>query len=458
MFSPEIYHKRRMTLTRILGKGLVFLPGNSDSPMNYGANIYPFRQDSTFLYYLGLRRPGLAALINTETGETYLFGEETSLEDTIWSGYQLTLGEMAVKSGIEKVNSITNLPEFLNLKSGQKLHFLPQYRAQNQQQLVELLKLTHEDVEKNVSRILIHAVVSQRAIKSSLEIKEIESALEVTSRMHLKAMKMSKAGLAEREIAGIIEGIALAQGRRQAYPIIFTRHGEILHNQSYNNILRSGDLVLMDAGAESYHGYASDITRTFPVDGKFSLKQREIYEIVLDMQAKAITLCSPGIPFVDIHLAASRIAVSGLKKLGLMQGDVDDAVVHGAHALFFPHGLGHMLGLDVHDMESFGEDYIGYNDSFKRNRQFGLNNLRLAKPLEAGNVITVEPGLYFIPSLIKIWKRKHKLAEFINYSKLDKYLDFGGIRIEDNITILKRGCRILGKPIPKTLKAVEEAN
>ncbi|MEE8437392.1 MAG: aminopeptidase P family protein, partial [Candidatus Neomarinimicrobiota bacterium] len=449
---------RRKVLAGTLGKGLVLLPGNFDSPLNYGANIYPFRQDSTFLYYLGLKQPGLAAVINTETGKTLLFGKEASIEDTIWSGYQLTLGEMAVKSGIDGVKSLTNLPESLNLKSGQKLHFLPQYRAKNLQQLSELLNLTPADVEKNSSRKLIEAVVSQRAIKSSLEIKEIESALEVTSGMHLKAMKITEAGLAEREIAGIIEGFALALGRRQAYPIIFTKHGEILHNKSYHNILMTGDLVLMDAGAESSQGYASDITRTFPVNGKFSLKQREIYELVLEMQEKAIGLCSPGIPFLDIHLAAARIAVSGLKELGLMRGDADEAVARGAHALFFPHGLGHMLGLDVHDMENFGEDHIGYNDSFKRNRQFGLNNLRLAKPLEEGNVITVEPGLYFIPSLIKIWKQKHKLAEFINYSKLEKYLDFGGIRIEDNITILNQGCRVLGKPIPKTVDAVEEAS
>jgi len=457
MFKAEIYIERRKTLSKSVGHGLVLLLGNHDSALNYKANIYPFRQDSTFLYYVGLRRPDLAAVINAESGECILFGNEYTMQDKVWSGNQAALTELAQQSGIRRVKPLSSLAESLKTKSGEKIHFLPQYRGQNIIQLCALLDQSAAELEKNISWKLIQAIVSQRSIKTSLELDQIEDALEVTSAMHRQAMKMSKAGMVEREIAGFIEGFALAQGRRQAYGVIFTTHGEFLHNQSYDNVLQPGDLVLMDAGAESPLGYASDITRTFPVSGKFSLQQQEIYELVLKMQEESIALCSPGVPYRDIHLAAARIAVSGLKDLGIMRGDTDEAVSQGAHALFFPHGLGHMLGLDVHDMENYGEDFIGYNDKYERNHQFGLNNLRLARPLEAGHVLTVEPGLYFITHLIKSWEQEQKLNEFIDYGELDKYSDFGGIRIEDNITILEQGCRVLGETIPKSIGAVEEA-
>lgn len=457
MFEAKVYKDRRLKLTRELKNGLILLPGNHKSPINYSDNIYPFRQDSTFLYYLGVDRPGLVAIIDVDSGETTLFGDEQTTHDVVWSGRYTSLTELAETVGISHILPLKQVDGFIHsaLSTERKIHFLPPYRSKTILQLAHWLSLAPKEIHQEISVELIQAIITQRSRKSKAELLEIESALEVTLEMHTMAMKMTRPGMVEREIAGIVEGIALAHGRNIAYPVIFSIRGEVLHNESHNNVMIDGSLVLIDAGADSPLHYASDITRVYPVNGKFTNQQREIYELVYAMQKTAYQFCGPGIAYRDAHLASAKTATEGLINLGLMKGDPDEAVAAGAHALFFPHGLGHMLGLDVHDMESLGEDNVGYNDRYKRSHQFGLTSLRLGKPLEEGNVITVEPGLYFIPQLIDRWFEDGKFLEFINYGRLESYRKFGGVRIEDNITITANGFRILGHPIPNKISHIE---
>ena len=458
MFPADVYIERRYRLKEQVQSGLILFLGNEESPMNYPDNQYPFRQDSSFLYFFGLDCPSLAAIIDVDRDKEVLFGDDLTVDDIIWTGPQPVLSERSQKTGVSETTGLDKLQSTLEqaVQQGKDIHFLPQYRAQNTLKIAELLDISPSSVHEHVSEALIRAVVAQRSIKSQQEISEIESALDISYEMQTAAMKMSKPGLYERQIAGAMEGIVLSLGGRLSFPTIFSIHGETLHNHSHDNLMKAGDIAVNDSGVETCLGYASDITRTIPVSGKFTQRQKEIYTIVLDAQEKAIEAVKPGVEFRNVHRLACTVLASGLKDLALMKGDIDEAVNAGAHTLFFQCGLGHMMGLDVHDMEGLGEDYVGYTDTIRRNPRFGWRSLRLSKELEAGFVITVEPGIYFIPELIKRWKAENKNSEYINYDMVEKYEDFGGVRIEDDVLVTENGYRVLGKEIPKTIDEVEE--
>ncbi|MBD3413793.1 MAG: M24 family metallopeptidase [Candidatus Aminicenantes bacterium] len=457
MFDSKIYRERRKRLQKKIDHGLILFLGNEESPMNYPDNAYRFRQDSNFLYFFGLDSPGLAGIIDVDEDKEILFGDDVDVEDIIWMGEKPFLKDRAAKVGVTHVSPRAQLADVLTraLEKNRKFHFLPVYREQTSLQIQNLLNIEAAKVNDCISKSLIKAVVDLRSKKSKPEVEQIEEALKITYQMHTTAMKMAIPGKYEREIAGAIEGIALSYGANISFPIILTVNGQILHNHYHGNKLRQGQLMVNDSGAESVMHYAADITRTIPVGGKFTSKQGEIYEIVLNAQETAIQASIPGRKNKDVHIKAVKVIASGLKELGIMKGDVDEAVKAGAHALFMPHGLGHMMGLDVHDMEGLGEDHVGYDKKTERSDQFGLAYLRMAKELKPGYVLTVEPGIYFIPALIDKWFKENKLTEYIDYQKLDQYRDFGGIRIEDDILITEKGQRILGKPIPKTIAQVE---
>jgi Xaa-Pro aminopeptidase len=458
MFEAHIYATRRSRLKEFFKDGIAFFPGNDDSSMNYPGNTYHFRQDSSFLYFFGLDQPGLAGLIDFETGEEYIFGNDITMEDIIWMGNQPSVAERASNVGINKTLEYDKLDRFMKktIKQKKKIHYLPPYRGETIIKLTKLLSVPVINVKSGASVDLIKAVVSLRSVKEYVEIEEIVKMVDVAYEMHTAAMKMARPGIFEREIAGRIEGIAISYGGGISFPIILSINGQILHNHYHGNLLKKNRLMVVDAGAESCNGYASDITRTSPVGGKFTSDQKDVYKIVLTANNESIKGVKPGIPFRNIHMNSARIIAEGLKELGLMKGNIDKAVKAGAHALFYPHGLGHMLGLDVHDMEGLGEDYVGYDSSVKRSTQFGTAYLRLAKKLKPGYILTIEPGIYFIPALIDQWKAEKKYKEFINYDKVERYRDFGGIRIEDNVLVTTKGHKVLGKPIPKTIKEIED--
>jgi Xaa-Pro aminopeptidase len=459
MFSAEVYIERRKKLMQRVGNGLIVFFGNTESSMNYGANTYPFRQDSNFLYYFGHDVPDLVAVLDVQSGDQILYGDDLGVEDIIWMGYQEKLVEKAARTGISNVRPMDKLAGDIckAMAKNRKIHFLPPYREDRKAQLSYFLEVDYTKTENPYSEELIQAIVAQRSVKDELEITEIESTLtSVTRPMYLNAMKMAKPGLFEYEISGMIEGLALQQGYSLAYPTICSVNGEILHNHFHGNKMTEGQLLIVDAGAESRMHYATDITRTIPVGGKFSARQKDIYSLVLKAETECISRIHPRIPYKDIHMHASAVIAEGLRDLGIMKGSVTDIVSVGAHALFFPHGIGHMMGLDVHDMEDLGERFVGYGDECARSEQFGLASLRMARRLEPGFIVTVEPGIYFIPPLIEKWEAERQFAEFINYEKVRSYLDFGGIRIEDNVLVTEDGYRILGDPIPKTLNEVEQ--
>jgi Xaa-Pro aminopeptidase len=457
MFKSETYSGRRNRLHKIMKSGIGLFIGNNDAAMNYIANPYHFRQDSDFLYFFGLDLQGFAGIMDFDNGEDYIFGNDVDMDDIIWMGPQQTVKELAAKCGILNTSPMTKLEETIRIaiSKGRKVHFLPPYRGETKMTLGSLLKENPCQMKTLASPELIKAVVSLRSIKEEVEIEEIESAVGIAYEMHVTAMKMCKPGVREQDIFGAIEGIALAKGAGPSFPTILSINGQTLHNHAHNNILREGRMMVTDCGAETNLHYASDFTRTTPVGGRFSDRQRDIYEVVLKANTEAIDAAKPGISNLDLHLMACRIIASGMKEIGLMKGDTNEAVTAGAHALFMPHGLGHMMGLDVHDMEGLGEDYVGYNEEIKRSSQFGLSFLRFALPYKQGHVFTIEPGIYFIPELINQWKSEKKFGEFINYDKVIGYKDFGGIRIEDNLLITEKGHRLLGKPIPKTAAEIE---
>ena len=458
MFDTNIYTNRRRLLKDKFDSGLLLFLGNEDSPANYKANTYNYRQDSTFLYYFGIDRPGFAATIDIDNNLETLFGNDLSIDDIVWTGVQPTVNDFAEIVGIKLAASLDKLAEQITgaIKKGRKVHFLPHYRIENILKLSSLSGLNTANVNDYSSEKLIKAVVTQRSIKSSEEIAEIDEAVDIAAKMHIAAMKMVKPDTDERKIAGMIEGIALSLGYGLSFRPIVSIKGQTLHNPYYDNKMKIGDLLVNDSGAESKLHYASDITRTIPVGGKFSDSQREIYQIVLRAEMNAINSVQPGITNRELHFNAAKDITSGLIELGLMFGNADEAVNAGAHTLFFPHGLGHMLGLDVHDMEGLGEDYVGYDESVQRSDEFGLKYLRLAKSLEPGYVFTIEPGIYFIPELIDMWKTQNRFPEYINYDMLENYTRFGGIRIEDDVLVTEDGFRVLGsKPIPKTIEELE---
>ncbi len=458
MFDPKIYSERRNRLKKKISNGLILIPGNSDSPMNYPANPYHFRQDSSFLYFFGLDYPGLAGVMDAESGIDYIFGNDVDIDDIIWMGPQKTIKEKSIDVGVENTAPFDKLQEFLNeaKQKGRKIHFLPPYRAENKILLKNLLGIPAEELKNNASVELTKSVVDLRSVKDIGEIAEIEKACKIGYEMHIIAMKMCSPGKYEREIAGAIEGIALSNGGMVSFPVILTQNGETLHNHYHGNILQEGNLMLTDAGAETSMHYASDFTRTIPVNGKFSQKQKEIYEIVLNANNTSTEATMPGVTYQSIHLIAAKTIAQGLKDLGLMKGDVDEAVKNGAHALFFPHGLGHMMGLDVHDMEDLGENLVGYDEETKRIDQFGTAYLRMGRKLQPGFVITNEPGIYFIPALIDKWQNEGTNKDFINFEKVNEYRNFGGIRIEDDILVTGDSCRHLGKRLPVTIKDIEK--
>ena len=459
MFHSKIYTQRRAILKKKLKTGLIFLLGNSESPMNYTNNAYHFRQDSTFLYYFGLDQADLAAVIDLDENKEIIFGNDFTIDDIVWMGPQPTIKNIASKCGVKQTGALSELKAVLAkaVKQGRKIHFVPQYRDENKFKMLQYLGISPMRINEYASMELIKTVAVQRYIKSKEEIEEIEKAISTAYEMHVSAMRFTKPGMFEREIAGFIQGLAMSLGSGISFVPILSKHGETLHNPNYGNKLKDGDLIVNDSGAESLLHYASDITRTYPVSGKFTPLQKEIYEIVLIAQLVAIDAIKPNVSFKTVHIKAATVIADGLKAIGLMKGNTKDAVEAGAHALFFPHGLGHLLGLDVHDLESFGENNIGYDEKNKRSTQFGLNYLRFAKPLVPGIVLTVEPGIYFIPQLTDNWKSEKKLSEFINYDKVETYRDFGGIRIEDDVVVTSIGSRILGKPIPKAVEDVEAA-
>ena len=458
MFEREVYINRRKKLQSLMHEGIAVFVGNVESPVNYPDNTYHWRQDSDFLYFFGLDLPGLVGMIDFNSGKDCIFGNDFDVDDIVWMGPQPLIADLSASVGVEQSLPLSKLDDYIEnaVSGGRTVHFLPPYRAETKMTLGALLRENPCQMRTKASEKLIKAVVSMRSVKEDVEIAEIEKAEDVACEMETTAMRMCKPGMTEREIFGIIEGIAWSKGGGPAFPTILSINGQTLHNHVHANVLREGRMMVTDCGAESLLHYASDLTRTTPVGGRFSQRQKEIYEIVLKANTESIKIAGPGISNLDLHLNACRIIAADLKELGLMKGDISEAVKEGAHALFMPHGLGHMMGLDVHDMESLGENYVGYNDEVKRSTQFGLRSLRFALPYKPGHVFTVEPGIYFIPELLAKWKAEGKHTRFINYEKAESYLDFGGIRIEDDVLITATGCRMLGKTAPKTVEEIEK--
>lgn len=458
MFETATYRSRRQHLVEEgPNSGLVLLLGNKRCPRNYESNPYPFHQDSTFLYYFGLDRPNLCGITDLDEGTSTLYGEETDLEEVIWTGEQTSLPEAAEAAGISSTAPLSDLEDRLAAatRNGRPVHFLPPYRDEHRRRFEHLLGLRNDRLDARASEPLIRTVVRQRSRKTEAEVSQIEDALETTARLHKHAMRHATPGTVEREIVGALRGTVVSKDVSLSFPPTCSVQGEVLHNHSYSNTLQSGDLLLLDAGATSPRHYASDVTRVTPVGGTFSDRQHAIYEAVRAAQMAGIEALEPGVAFREVHLRAARELANQLIDIGLMQGDAEEAVAAGAHALFFPHGLGHMLGLDAHDMENLGEEYVGYGKDQTRDSQFGLHTLRLARPLHPGFVVTVEPGCYFIPSLVDRWREQNRHEQFINYDSVEYFLDFGGIRIEDDVLITQNGARVLGPEIPKTPGEVE---
>jgi len=457
MFTKETYIQRRATLRSKIGSGLILIPGNQESPMNYTDNTYHFRQNSTFLYFFGLDLPGMFGVIDVDNNHDLLYANDVDIEDIIWMGPQKSVAEQAFTVGVDVTAPLEQLSQTVEraIKAGRRVHFTRPYRADNQIQLSNILGIKVSNIKQYTSLALIQAIVSMRSIKDAAEIAEIELACATGYEMHVTAMKMAQPGTMEQQIAGVLEGIALSKGTGTSFPIILTQNGETLHNHNHSFPLEAGRLMIVDAGAESNGHYASDFTRTIPVGGKFSQKQKDIYNIVLAANNKGFSLTKPGVTYQSVHLQTARVIAAGLKELGLMKGDVDEAVANGAHALFFPHGLGHMMGLDVHDMEDYGQIHVGYDNEIRPIDQFGTAYLRLGRRLQHGFVITNEPGIYFIPALIEKWEKEGINKEFINFDKAKSYLGFGGIRLEDDVLVTETGARLLGNRIPINPEEVE---
>ncbi|OHX12165.1 Xaa-Pro aminopeptidase [Chromobacterium sphagni] len=457
MFAPAIYAQRRARLQASGLSGLLLFVGNVDSPMNYRDNTLPFVQDSSFRYFFGLNEPGLAGLIDADSGKATLFGNDPDVADIVWTGPLPSLAERAAKVALDSSRAYGELAQALAeaRAAGRAVHYLAPYRGETLIEMGRLLDVHPAKVKDGFSPALTRAVVALREIKGAEEIAEMEAALGVTHAMHIAAMQNAKPGVIEYQVVGIMEGIMRRHDWQLAYPSIFSRRGEVLHNHHHDNVLQQGDLILNDTGCSSGQGYASDITRTFPVGGKFSTRQRELYDIALDMQLSAIDAIKPGVKYQDIHKLAAQVMVERMAELGFFKGDAHAVVESGAYAIAFPHGLGHQIGMDVHDMEALGEDLVGYGDGAERSGLFGLGYLRLGKTLKAGMALTVEPGIYFIPALINAWEKEGRHSQYINYAKFREYADFGGIRIEDNVLVTETGSRVLGEPIPKTVEEVE---
>ena len=461
MFSKETYVSRRAELKKLVKSGIIILFGNNDSPANYPNNAYsPFRQDSSFLYYSGQKRDGLVGIIDIDNDMETLIGDDISVEDIVWYGSVDSVHDMAQQVGVANTAPMKTLKTICNdaLRQKRKIHFLPPYRFDIKLQVFDLLGIHPNQQKESASMDLIKAVVKMRSAKEPQEIEELERAAVIGYKMHTTAMRMCKPGAIEQNIAGYLKGIAHGYGAMESFATILSQHGEIMHGAPSMNPLEDGRLLLVDAGAETINNYCSDNTRTMPVNGKFTQRQLEIYSIVEECHDYALKAARPGVKYWDVHFGVCRLMTDRLKELGLMKGDTDEAVAAGAHAMFLCHGLGHMMGMDVHDMENFDQINVGFDEETRPNlEQFGTNCLRMGRRLEEGFVVTDEPGIYFIPALIDDWRSKGLHKDFINYDMLETYKDFGGIRIEDDLLITKDGCRFLGKDrIPYHPKDVEE--
>ena len=458
MFNKETYTKRRSELKRIVGNGIIILFGNNEAPANYPANAYaPMRQDSTFLYYFGQHRDGLVGVIDIDNDKETLFGDDIDVEDIVWMGFTPSVADLAAEVGVANTAPMKELSSLVSHLPSRKIHFLPPYRFDTKIQIMDLLGI-HPSKQKEAASIdLIKAVVKMRSTKEPQEIEAIEMACDVGYAMHTTAQLLIKPGITERFIGGQVDGIARSLAQGVSFATILSQHGEIMHGNPSDAKLEAGRLALCDAGCE-LDDYCSDNTRTMPVTGKFTQRQLEIYSIVEACHDYVLQVAKPGVKYADVHFAVCRLMTERLKELGLMKGDVDEAVRAGAHAMFLPHGLGHMMGMDVHDMEGLGQIYVGFDDETRPNlEQFGTNCLRMGRRLEPGFVVTDEPGIYFIPALIDEWKANGHCKDFINFDLLDTYRDFGGIRIEDDLLITADGCRFLGsKRIPYHPQDLEE--
>lgn len=460
MFSKETYVNRRTELKKLVKKGVILLFGNNESPVNYPSNgYYPFRQDSSFLYYFGINRDGLVGIIDIDEDTETIVGNDIDIEDIVWFGSVDSVKELAASVGVSKTAPMKQLQVICNeaLRQHKPVHFLPPYRFDTKLQIFDLLGIHPNQQKEAASLELINAVITMRSTKEQQEIDEIENACSIGYKMHTTAMRLTKPGLTEKYIGGQVDGVAHSYGAMVSFATIYTQHGEIMHGAPRWDELQDGRLVLCDAGAENRNNYCSDNTRTYPVNGKFTQRQLDIYSIVEACHDYVLNVAKPGARYKDVHLAVCRLMAGKLKELGLMKGDVDEAVNAGAHAMFLPHGLGHMMGMDVHDMEGLGQIYVGFDEETRPSTQFGTNALRMGRRLEEGFVVTDEPGIYFIPDLIDDWRAKGLHTDFINYDVLETYKDFGGIRIEDDVLITADSCRFLGKErIPYHPKDVEE--
>lgn len=454
MFSKETYINRRAILKKMVGSGILLFLGNDESGMNYEDNTYNFRQDSTFLYYFGLSYASLSAIIDIDEDKEIIFGNELSIDHIVWMGTQPSLKEKSERIGIHHTMSASDIEIYLKKAKdkGQAIHYLPPYRAEHKLKLWEWLNII--PLQQEGSTPFVRAVVDQRIYKSGEEVVEIEKACNITANMHITAIQTARIGMKEYEVVAALEAIATASGGQLSFPTIATINGQTLHNHSHSNTIKEGDMLLIDAGAETVMGYAGDMSSTIPAGKKFTSRQKEIYDIQVASHQAAVAALRPDIPFKEVYELSAQVICEGLKSLGIMKGNAVEAVQAGAHAMFFPCGLGHMMGLDVHDMENLGEVWVGY-DGEPKSTQFGRKSLRLARKLEPGFVLTIEPGIYFIPELIDLWRGQHLFTDFINYDKLETYKDFGGIRNEEDYLITETGSQLLGKKIPLTTDEVE---
>ncbi len=449
MFSKETYINRRAELKKLVKSGVIILFGNNESPNNYPANAYyPFRQDSTFLYYFGQQRDGLVGVIDVDNDTETLIGNDIDIEDIVWYGSVDSVSDLAAQVGVSDSAPMAALRTICNeaLRQKRTIHFLPPYRYDIKLQIFDLLGIHPNQQKESASMELIQAVVKMRSVKTQEEIEEMERAAEIGYKMHTTAMKLIRPGVTEKYVAGQVDGIAHSYGAQVSFATIFSQHGEIMHGNPSLALLEAGRLALCDAGAETVNNYCSDNTRTMPVSGKYTQRQLEIYSIVEACHDLVLNVAKPGVKYMDCHFAVARLMTERLKELGLMKGDTEEAVHAGAHAMFLPHGLGHMMGMDVHDMENLDQINVGFDEETRPILdQFGTNCLRMGRRLEEGFVVTDEPGIYFIPALIDDWRKSGHCAEFLNFDLLETYKDFGGIRIEDDILITKDGCRFLGE-------------
>ena len=460
MFNSDVYVKRRRALVEGMAardaRGIAVFLGNVDAAANYRGNDYKFRQDSNFLYYWGIDEPCFAAVLDLESGEEYLYGNDVDIDDIIWMGPQPSVASKGALIGCASTAPFAEFEKAVAsaVAAGRPVHFLPPARYYNQYKLAELTgipaaavrKVAPMDVDggRHASEELVKSVVAQRLVKEQCEIEELDKAAEIGYLMHTEARRGCKPGVLEQEIVGRMEAVTYSKGWGPSFTTILSQNGETLHNHSHHQIITPGRLLVVDAGAESNTHYASDFTRTYPCSGKFTTRQREIYDIVESANEHAYSLTKPGTTYWDVHYATARHLLEGLKELDLVRGDVDEMLPLGISGLFMPHGLGHNMGMDVHDMEDLGENYVGYAEDQKRHPLLGLGNLRMARRLEPGHVVTDEPGIYFIPALIEQWKREGTDKGFVNYEKLAGYYDFGGIRLEDDVLVTTDGARRLG--------------